>query len=293
MKTILFLFALFLAIVCGQIKSASNIEEAVEEFSSFVRTENEKRILSTNDPIPSGTIVSTPAGICPNGTGTDYQGQAPRPMECDGDDCDFRCPLFKENSCCSYTFALFLTGILNIEPKECENIYGDWQCALCDPDSRLFFAVFEDGGLFDSELVVCQDFCSEFYSRCKDAKFKNSDEPVITPGIDEAEFCAGGNLRRFAANVTECYDKIGAADGKTGCFIATAAFGSEMDPHVWKLRVFRDQYLHGHAIGEKFVEFYYHYSPSVANWIASHEWARTLTRLALWPIVSLVQLLFL
>jgi hypothetical protein len=69
------------------------------------------------------------------------------------------------------------------------------------------------------------------------------------------------------------------------CFIATAAYGSWLDPHVVVLRDFRDQWLITHAPGRAFVDWYYSVSPPVADWIREREWARAATRAALTPVV--------
>jgi hypothetical protein len=78
--------------------------------------------------------------------------------------------------------------------------------------------------------------------------------------------------------------------GGSGCFIATAAYGSYLDPHVMVLRHFRDDVLLQSKAGTAFVKFYYHYSPPIANFIAQHEVLRTLIRFALTPVIILVKL---
>jgi len=71
------------------------------------------------------------------------------------------------------------------------------------------------------------------------------------------------------------------------CFIATAAYGSPMDPHVEILRKFRDNCLLANKIGQKFVRIYYKYSPAVADYIAKNEILRAMTRIGLLPIIGL------
>jgi hypothetical protein len=69
------------------------------------------------------------------------------------------------------------------------------------------------------------------------------------------------------------------------CFIATAAYGSPMEPHVMVLRHFRNKFLLTNTIGTWFVHTYYHFSPPFAQWISEHETARAIARAALWPAV--------
>lgn len=71
------------------------------------------------------------------------------------------------------------------------------------------------------------------------------------------------------------------------CFIATAAFGSRLDPAVNILRQSRDNILLQSLPGQKIVDYYYHISPPVAEYISSRHTLKGLVRVALLPVVLL------
>ena len=75
-------------------------------------------------------------------------------------------------------------------------------------------------------------------------------------------------------------------DSKPPCFIATAAYGSPLHPHLDILRDFRDKYLMPSSSGRKFVSLYYKYSPFAANLIAKHKVLKIVVRIYLVPLVA-------
>lgn len=79
-----------------------------------------------------------------------------------------------------------------------------------------------------------------------------------------------------------------AGGGGGGCFIATAAYGSYLDPHVMVLREFRDDVLLKNSFGRAFVKFYYTNSPAIADEIRKVESLRLAVRLMLTPVVFTV-----
>ena len=78
----------------------------------------------------------------------------------------------------------------------------------------------------------------------------------------------------------------GGGGGGGGCFIATAAFGSALEPRVAALRGFRDAYLLPSTSGRAFVGLYYALSPSLADLIAADESLRAGTRAMLTPLAD-------
>jgi uncharacterized repeat protein (TIGR02543 family) len=75
--------------------------------------------------------------------------------------------------------------------------------------------------------------------------------------------------------------------GGGGCFIATAAYGSPLHPHIDILRDFRDRYLMTNGLGCEFVDLYYKYSPFIAERIAKHKILKVVVRIQLSPLVAL------
>ena len=76
----------------------------------------------------------------------------------------------------------------------------------------------------------------------------------------------------------------------SGCFIATAAYGSNMDRHVKALTKFRDKCLVTNLIGRRIVKSYYRFSPPIADYLSNHPVERAIVRYALIPITGIAYL---
>jgi alpha-tubulin suppressor-like RCC1 family protein len=74
-----------------------------------------------------------------------------------------------------------------------------------------------------------------------------------------------------------------------GCFIATAAYGTDTAREIDILREFRDTVLLPNSLGAKLVSFYYKTSPPIADFISQHEVLRTAVRVGFVdPIVRIL-----
>lgn len=92
-----------------------------------------------------------------------------------------------------------------------------------------------------------------------------------------------------ASQVATPQEVFGVLDNK-GCFVATAAYGTAQAKQIQVLRDFRDIYLARTEIGRSFIRFYYRHSPAWAAWIADHEFARSIVRGFLAPILLFAQM---
>ena len=80
-----------------------------------------------------------------------------------------------------------------------------------------------------------------------------------------------------------------------GCLIATAAFGSELSPQVQKLRELRDNVVLNTESGKSFMlgfnQFYYSFSPEIADLERENNFFRDIVRIAITPLLSSLSLL--
>lgn len=109
---------------------------------------------------------------------------------------------------------------------------------------------------------------------------------VSSDGVD---YVSDDNQQADQLSIPETPECDGYGSAGTGCFIATAAYGSALEPHVVALRQFRDQFLRHSSIGRAVIRFYYRYSPPIADVISRHESLRLLVRAVLTPVVFAVE----
>ncbi|MBI5746471.1 MAG: fibronectin type III domain-containing protein [Nitrospirae bacterium] len=74
------------------------------------------------------------------------------------------------------------------------------------------------------------------------------------------------------------------------CFIATAVYGSNLEPEVLLLRRFRNHYLLTNLLGRKLVDLYYNLSPPAADYIRRHEWLKPVVWVLLLPFIGMAHL---
>jgi len=104
-------------------------------------------------------------------------------------------------------------------------------------------------------------------------------------------------INTITFEVVEKGDKVTqvAKEKKGGCLIATAAFGSEMAPQVQFLREIRDntvlQTESGSAFMAGFNQFYYSFSPAIADYERENPVFKEAVKLTLTPLLTSLTLL--
>jgi len=106
-------------------------------------------------------------------------------------------------------------------------------------------------------------------------------------------------INTITFEVVEKGDKVTQAqqtrDKKGGCLIATAAFGSEMAPQVQFLRELRDntvlQTESGSAFMTGFNQFYYSFSPAIADYERENPAFKEAVKITLTPLLTSLTLL--
>lgn len=73
---------------------------------------------------------------------------------------------------------------------------------------------------------------------------------------------------------------------KSGCYIATAVYGSYDCPEVWTLRRFRDDILSTKWYGKAFIRVYYAVSPILVKMFGHTDWFKKMWRGTLDNIVA-------
>ena len=76
----------------------------------------------------------------------------------------------------------------------------------------------------------------------------------------------------------------------SGCFIATAAFGSPYHERINVLRCWRDVRLRQSRLTAPFVRWYYAISPPIARWVAKSKTLKFIIRAILKPMIWLISI---
>ena len=93
----------------------------------------------------------------------------------------------------------------------------------------------------------------------------------------------------------ETQPKENPTSAKSGCLIATATYGTELAPQVQLLREVRDNVLFSTGSGTAFMagfnEFYYAFSPTVADWERQSPLFKEVVKTTITPMLSTMSIL--
>lgn len=162
----------------------------------------------------------------------------------------------------------------------CNKVHDISSCKIAppkkaiDPGQRALQAFMEELG--SQTIHLRCPHCGTTYMLTHAPGAESTDQPADTRLAD-------------TLNAMSAAGSQSPAPQKSGCFIATAAFGDYDDPTVLALRRFRDEHLSKCSWGRAFIRLYYKMSPPMARVIAAHEWLRRACRSVLDGTVVLLR----
>lgn len=177
----------------------------------------------------------------------------------------------------------------NVDGGTNENIGGS--CSSSVTGMRVYWSASQYGGRNDNNNDfnnVNEDRFLWSGSDGLSATSSNFEWIYTTEGVKRASVVVGEGGEQITFNCEAKVAKV--PENVSGCFIATAAFGTDMESEVVVLRKFRDQKLLTNSLGQKFVALYYKTSPPVADFIRDKNNLRALVRAGLQPFVFVSRL---
>ncbi len=145
-------------------------------------------------------------------------------------------------------------------------------------------ASFDKGGMVDLVATADSGSDSQFRGWSGDADCRDG---LVT--MNANLFCVASFEPPPPPRPSSSGGGSGSHHGSPHCFIATAAYGSWLDPHVLTLRKFRDEYLLTNSVGTWLVRYYYRHSPPIADYIRERETLRVMIRSVLAVIVYAIE----
>lgn len=102
-----------------------------------------------------------------------------------------------------------------------------------------------------------------------------------------------GNYKDLLQQQADISNQRSSSNG--GCLIATATFGSELAPQVQKLREIRDSKLlqteSGSTFMKSFNDFYYSFSPTLADWERESPIFKEVVKIGITPMINTMSLM--
>jgi len=132
------------------------------------------------------------------------------------------------------------------------------------------------------------------------AKFQKMTEEgyLRIVAIQNQKIIAEGSTEEQFGVVTingNCESSFGSGSGGGGCLIATATFDSELAPQVQQLRELRDNTLLQTESGSIFMtgfnQFYYSFSPTIADWERQNPAFKEAVKVAITPLLTTLSIL--
>jgi glucose/arabinose dehydrogenase len=177
-----------------------------------------------------------------------------------------------------------------------------------DYDNSLFVGDCNNGNIYKFELNKNRDGFEFDNTDLQDMVInegENLDEIIVGTGfgcVTDIERGPDGFLYVVSLSegviyriIPKTISPITDSENNGGCLIATASYGSELAPQVQKLRELRDNKLlqtdSGSTFMESFNQFYYSFSPQIADYERENPYFKETVKLAITPMISSLSIL--
>jgi hypothetical protein len=108
--------------------------------------------------------------------------------------------------------------------------------------------------------------------------FYNMSENGVKFMLDDGSALDENGFTERCNQVKSWIERNGGETKYSGCYVATAVYGSYDCPQVWTLRRFRDQVLQTNSFGRAFIKVYYAISPALVRLFGKTSWFTGLTK---------------